>query len=139
MSTRPVAWRVKDHADGWIIYQDEQAAYKAAEWSGALMQGLYVRDGSAPTEALAAVMSRTHPTMEQDMGMHPTTYEYLKPTDEQIARMGRVRAAAAAYSAVLETELPDGPDKTYIIRNHRSNAMWCNVSITRLPDGTPRT
>lgn len=70
--------------------------------------------------------------------MHSSTYEYLKPTDEQIEKMARVRAAAAAYSAVLEAELPDGPDKTFVIRAHRSNAMWANVSITRLPDGTPR-
>lgn len=70
--------------------------------------------------------------------MHPSTYEYLKPTDEQIAQMGRVRAAAKAYSDVIEAELPEGPDKTYMLRNHRSNAMWANVAITRRPDGTPR-
>ena len=72
------------------------------------------------------------------MTMHSTTYEYLKPTDEQLAAMDRVRAAAKAYSDVLEAELPDGPDKTFTIRNHRSNAMWANVAITRQPDGSPR-
>ena len=72
------------------------------------------------------------------MPMHSTTYEYLKPTDEQVAAMARVRAAAKAYSDVLEAELPDGPDKTFVIRNHRSNAMWANVAITRQPDGSPR-
>jgi hypothetical protein len=71
--------------------------------------------------------------------MHPSTFEYLKPTDDQIADMNRVRKAAADYCAVLELNLPEGPDKTFIIRNHRSNAMWANVAITRLPDGTPRT
>lgn len=70
--------------------------------------------------------------------MHPSTYEYLKPSDEQLDNMAKVRAAAKAYSLVLETLLPDGPDKTFVIRNHRSNAMWANVAITRLPDGTPR-
>lgn len=70
--------------------------------------------------------------------MHASTFEYLKPTEEQIERMARVRAAAKAYCDVLEAELPEGPDKTFVIRAHRSNAMWCNVSITRLPDGTPR-
>lgn len=70
--------------------------------------------------------------------MHASTYEYLKPTDEQIEQMARVRAAAKAYGEVLERELPDGPDKTFVIRGHRSNAMWANVAITRLPDGTPR-
>lgn len=71
--------------------------------------------------------------------MHPTTYEYLKPTEAQIENMARVRAAAKTYGEILEKELPDGPDKTFIIRAHRSNAMWANVSITRLPDGSPRT
>jgi hypothetical protein len=70
--------------------------------------------------------------------MHPSTYEYLKPTDAQIEKMSRVRAAAKAYNDVLDAELPDGPDKTFVIRAHRSNAMWVNVAITRLPDGTPR-
>lgn len=71
--------------------------------------------------------------------MHSSTYEYLKPTDEQVDAMAKVRAAAKAYSDVLDAVLPDGPDKTFVIRNHRSNAMWANVAITRHPDGTPRT
>lgn len=73
------------------------------------------------------------------MTMHSSTYEYLKPTDEQVDAMARVRAAAKAFSDVLEAELPDGPDKTFVIRAHRSNAMWANVAITRQPDGAPRT
>ena len=71
--------------------------------------------------------------------MHHSTFEYLKPTDEQIAQMARVREAAKVYCDVLDKELPDGPDKTFVIRAHRSNAMWVNVSITRQPDGTPRS
>ena len=72
------------------------------------------------------------------MTLHPSTFEYLKPTDEQIAKMATLRAAAKAYADVLDAELPDGPDKTFVIRAHRSNAMWVNVAVTRLPDGTPR-
>ena len=70
--------------------------------------------------------------------MHASTFEYLKPTDTQVSQMARVRAAAKAFNDVLEAELPDGPDKTFVIRAHRSNAMWANVAITRHPDGTPR-
>ena len=70
--------------------------------------------------------------------MHHTTYEYLKPTDEQVARMGRVRAAARRFGEALERELPDGADKDHVIRNHRETAMWANVAITRHADGTPR-
>jgi hypothetical protein len=72
------------------------------------------------------------------MNMHSSTYEYLKPTDDQLARMARVRAAAKAYGDVLQAELPDGPDKTFTIRGRRSNAMWANVAITRTADGAPR-
>lgn len=70
--------------------------------------------------------------------MHSSTYEYLKPTLAQIDTMARLREAAKIYGDILEKELPDGPDKTYVIRAHRSNAMWVNVAVTRLPDGTPR-
>jgi hypothetical protein len=70
--------------------------------------------------------------------MHPSTYEYLKPTDHQLESMAQVRAAAKVYSDVLDTLLPDGPDKTFVLRAHRSNAMWANVAITRQPDGSPR-
>lgn len=72
------------------------------------------------------------------MKLHPTTFEYLKPTDQQVATMSIVREAAAVYAAALQDWLPDGPDKTFIIRAHRANAMWANVAITREADGTPR-
>lgn len=72
------------------------------------------------------------------MALHPSTFEYLKPTDAQLEAMAKVRAAAKVYCDALDEILPEGPDKTFIIRNHRSNAMWANVALTRLPDGTPR-
>lgn len=71
--------------------------------------------------------------------MHSSTYDYLKPTDEQIERMARVREAAKIFNEILEKELPDGPDKTWVIRNHRTTGMWANVAITRQADGAPRT
>jgi hypothetical protein len=71
--------------------------------------------------------------------MHPSTYEYLVPTDEQLALMSQVRAASKAYGEALDQLLPDGPDKTYVIRKHRENAMWAIVVITRQPDGAPRS
>ena len=70
--------------------------------------------------------------------LHPSTFEYLKPTEKQLETMARVRQAAKEYNDILDALLPDGPDKTFVIRAHRSNAMWANVAITRLPDGTPR-
>ena len=70
--------------------------------------------------------------------MHSSTFEYLNPTTKQLEGMAILRQAADTYCMLLDTILPDGPDKTFVTRAHRSNAMWANVAITRLPDGTPR-
>jgi len=70
--------------------------------------------------------------------MHPEAFEYLKPTDEQTEQMQRVRDAAKVFADVLLAELPEGPDKTFVLRNHRTTAMWANIAITRQADGTPR-
>ncbi len=72
------------------------------------------------------------------MPLHASTFAYLKPTDDQLTKMEKLRAAAKAYADILDAELPEGPDKTFILRAHRANAMWVNVAVTRLPDGTPR-
>ena len=72
------------------------------------------------------------------MPLHQSTFEYLKPTEEQLGQMVQVRLAAKLYAEALDRLLPEGPDKTFILRAHRSNAMWANVAITRHPDGTPR-
>ena len=42
------------------------------------------------------------------------------------------------YACELQALLPDGADKTYVLRKLRELAMWNNVAITREPDGTPR-
>lgn len=70
--------------------------------------------------------------------MHLSTFEYLKPTDEQIKQMEEAGQRAFVYNNAIEALLPDGPDKTYILRKFREVAMWANISITRLPNGTPR-
>lgn len=70
--------------------------------------------------------------------MNNTMFDYLKPTDAQIEQMKVVREAAKAYAEVLVNNLPDGADKTWCLRNHRTTAMWANVAITRTDDGTPR-
>lgn len=73
------------------------------------------------------------------MTLHESTFEYLKPTEAQIHAMARVRAEAKIFADCLNKYLPDGPDKTFVLRAHRSNAMWANVAITRHADGSPRS
>jgi hypothetical protein len=65
-------------------------------------------------------------------------FQYLKPTDEQQKVMQIVRSASSDYAEILGREIPDGPDKTYLMRKFREVAMWANVAITRQPDGAPR-
>jgi hypothetical protein len=67
-----------------------------------------------------------------------STFEYLKPSEMQIADMTSCREAAAAYARTLDSVLKDGPDKTYTLRKLREVAMWANVAITRHADGSPR-
>jgi hypothetical protein len=75
----------------------------------------------------------------RDWALHPSTFDYLKPTDEQITTMTQAREASKNYARQLDELLPDGPDKTYILRRVREIAMWVNVAITREADGSPRT
>lgn len=74
------------------------------------------------------------------MSLHFATFEGLKPTDAQIETMAKLREAAKVYADILDAELPDGPHKTFVLRAHRSNAMWVNVALTRQDnlDGTSR-
>lgn len=72
------------------------------------------------------------------MSLDPTTFGYLQPAEGQIETMSVLRLAAKAYADALIANLPDGADKTFILRNHRTNAMWANVAVTREADGTPR-
>jgi hypothetical protein len=72
------------------------------------------------------------------MSLHASTFEYLKPSDEQMERMALVRAKFAEFVEVLNYHIPEGPDKTYLLRQLRDCAMWTNIAITRNPDGSPR-
>lgn len=71
--------------------------------------------------------------------MHSTTFNYLTPTPEQLQTMAIVRGLFAVFAGNLSDRIPDGPDKTYLLRQLRDCAMWANVAITRQPDGSPRT
>jgi len=72
------------------------------------------------------------------MALDKSTFEYVKPTDDQVTCMNEARAASAIYANTINGLIPDGPDKTYIMRRIRETAMWINVAITREADGAPR-
>lgn len=70
--------------------------------------------------------------------LHESTFEYLKPTDAQLELMSDVRQDFKEFTKGIEENLPEGPDKTYVIRKLRECAMWANIAITRNADGSPR-
>ena len=70
--------------------------------------------------------------------MDKSTFEYLKPTDSQVHEMSIMRIAFKDLEANITDNVPEGPDKTYLLRKLREVAMWVNIAITRLPDGSPR-
>lgn len=72
------------------------------------------------------------------MTLHRSTFEYLKPTNNQLAKMSSARANFASMAAYINDSIPDGPDKTYALRKLREISMWVNIAITREADGTPR-
>jgi hypothetical protein len=72
------------------------------------------------------------------MTLHPETFNYLKPSERQLFQMQELRDAWPKFADLIQRALPDGPDKTYVIRLIRTAAMWANVAITREQDGSPR-
>lgn len=73
------------------------------------------------------------------MPLDSSTFDYAKPSIEQIELMDRQRTAAHVYAKILEDVLPDGADKTYALRKLREVAVWANIAITRHADGSPRS
>lgn len=53
---KAVAWRVKDFADGWIIFQNEKAAQKEADDTDSDMQALGVLDSIQINEQRIATL-----------------------------------------------------------------------------------
>lgn len=70
--------------------------------------------------------------------LDPSTFEYLKPTDEQIEHMATLRFAFSQLAHQIEAYVPEGQDRDYAMRLLRTSGMWCNVAITRWEDGEPR-
>jgi hypothetical protein len=73
------------------------------------------------------------------MTLAASTFELVTPKqNDQVPRMAMAREAFAELAAKLNGLLPEGPDKTHVLRVVRDAAMWANVAITRQPDGSPR-
>jgi len=77
-------------------------------------------------------------TSRQEGYMHPRTFDRVDPTPDQQEQLRRLRVAAEVYANTLDEVLPEGPDKTFTMRQLRTVAMWANVAVTRQADGSPR-
>lgn len=73
------------------------------------------------------------------MTLHPEMFNYIKPTDAQYETMQDVRDAALNFAEVIAEAMPEGPDRTYVMRKLRELVMWANAAIVQQPDGAPRT
>jgi hypothetical protein len=71
--------------------------------------------------------------------MHAETFNPVTVTPAQAEKHKRLSAAAWAYLDAIEADVPEGPDRTFILRNHRTTALWAAEAVMKLPDGTPRT
>lgn len=71
--------------------------------------------------------------------LHQSTFEFLKPDDNQLTLIADLRAHFADFAQYLDEVLPEGPDKTYLLRHLRECSYWANVTILRTADGTPRS
>jgi len=78
-------------------------------------------------------------SMNDNAGLHRTTFAAVTPSDSQKRDMEIVREAFATLAAAVLKTVPNGPDRTYLIRQLRECCMWANVAITRHPDGSPRS
>lgn len=72
------------------------------------------------------------------MSLDESTFQYVTPTAPQTKDMYEAREAFAQLADKLNELLPEGPDKTHVMRVLRDAAMWANVCITRHSDGAPR-
>lgn len=58
-----------------------------------------------------------------------TTFDYHKPSDEQVHRISQVRLAAKLMVRCLWEHCPNGPDRTAAIRKIHEAMMTANKSI----------
>jgi hypothetical protein len=70
--------------------------------------------------------------------MHAKMFEPVKPTEVQSEAMEALRGEALNFAHVLDVYVPEGPDKTHLMRKFRDVVMWANVAIIRNADGSPR-
>jgi hypothetical protein len=70
--------------------------------------------------------------------VHAKMFDTVKPSDVQLEAMDALRKEAQLFVHILDVYVPEGADKTYLMRKFRDVIMWANVAIMRNQDGSPR-
>lgn len=121
LEKRPVAFRVKDFADGWILFHDEEKALAEADETGAVMQGLYVRDGAAPqapgmaaledeNRRLRAVVSKICEGLPNGAYCSPQcSIEFMEQVPNEVSLVVAWLSAPAAFAPVRAPGAPQAP------------------------------
>lgn len=73
------------------------------------------------------------------MTLSNDAFEYLAPSPEQLVELQQMRAVFSQFCTIIDQMLPEGPDKTFVLRQLRTASMWANVALTRNADGSPRS
>lgn len=72
------------------------------------------------------------------MPMHPTTYDALAPSVDQLARILALRKATKAYADVVESIVPEGKMRDRVLIDLLGIESLAIIAVTREDDGTPR-
>ncbi len=72
------------------------------------------------------------------MPMHPTTYDALAASVDQLARILALRKAHKALSDAIETHVPPGRYLDRILLDLLAVESLAIIAVTREDDGTPR-
>lgn len=64
----------------------------------------------------------------------PASYDFIKPSSTQEAKILAIRTAARAFAEAMDKALPAGPDKAHTFRQFRTTVMWANYTLSRSAD-----
>jgi hypothetical protein len=67
------------------------------------------------------------------------TFESGQPNSTQQMQLEAIRKGAKEFHAILNANLPSGPDKSFVFRTFRTAIMWASVAIMRREDGSLRS
>ena len=107
-----MAWRVKDFADGWILFHTEAGARREAEGAGNLVQPLYASPIREPEISRTALIETMRQHIKADaVGLAPAVIAHYLVGFEEAADAILNLASPVAKGASEDAELSDEFDR----------------------------